>query len=904
MLVSGIASFLFLLLSALLLTPREAYSNGIDTLFFTYLNFSLLVIAGGYILSAINSLGTLNAWLCFIMLVFFPLYLRTPGKIKRCVIEISGLKKKILKNIQNNEYIFRDAPFVKAYFFILLSAFAVSFFLNFTGTIGLPGLKKGLAKDVVLRLEGPSKEEAAPVSVEIVSADDGAAGIEPYYLSPCEWRIDDRYIKKIRISIAEKFKNREIDLKIAIGENNYTAAFPEISEKWDLIRKYKKYHGSSDYENIITLQSREDTFGLNKTSLFTTGLINWPGDIEYIKILVMANMWLYMAVFTGVSMAFISLFFIMKVPLKIEISKGGPDAAKEAEGFYEVAGDGGLVLRGRLTIFEKYELWRKMNGGCFVLYMLAITFSFVTGITLINIVSLPQANWDILTYHLSRAAYYIQQSNLSYLDSNYWAQSVHPKISAIFNIYFLLAFMKNDSFTAFIQFSAYIISSVSVYGICRLIGINRISGLSSALVFSLLIQCIMQSSTSQNDMLIASYLAVSVYMILKFRECRMFNRLSAAIISVSIMLGIKTSAVLVLPPLLFLAAFYVRFENIVSALKAVLVSAIFIIIVTCPSGYIENYSIFGSLAGPAEVKTRHTMAGRSFEYIAGTGFKNALRFSFDFLSIDGFTDNEAFKNINRVLRFLPEKMIRAAGIELDDTSEMRPGSYFSYDKSPYANEDLSYFGIMGFAFILPIIVLSLLNYPRNKNAAIFSAAAALFFILQSYLTIYDSWRARQFIAMAVLAVPACGFYFERIGKNKILNRYIFFIVLLGCLSASSSVLFRKYQPLFSVYSMNYEGMRTRSGGSYYQTSRNFEAAVPEGASVAVALPQDNPEYLFFGKNMSRKLFPVNSFFNGLRPVPEHCGYLLFTGNVIKPEKSDVQLGVASFKKIYLRTLKL
>ena len=64
------------------------------------------------------------------------------------------------------------------------------------------------------------------------------------------------------------------------------------------------------------------------------------------------------------------------------------------------------------------------------------------------------------------------------------------------------------------------------------------------------------------------------------------------------------------------------------------------------------------------------------------------------------------------------------------------------------------------------------------------------------------------------------------------------------------------------------------------------------------------EYPLFGDGLTRRILPINSFQNGLKPIPKSAQYMLFSSDVISPQDSDVFLGHDRLAgDLYLRTLK-
>jgi hypothetical protein len=72
--------------------------------------------------------------------------------------------------------------------------------------------------------------------------------------------------------------------------------------------------------------------------------------------------------------------------------------------------------------------------------------------------------------------------------------------------------------------------------------------------------------------------------------------------------------------------------------------------------------------------------------------------------------------------------------------------------------------------------------------------------------------------------------------------------------------------------------------------------VPDTATVALGTINDDFEYPLFGKNLTRKLIPINPFERGLQPIPKEADYLFFAKSVIKPLPTDLRLGTDTLRK--------
>jgi hypothetical protein len=315
-----------------------------------------------------------------------------------------------------------------------------------------------------------------------------------------------------------------------------------------------------------------------------------------------------------------------------------------------------------------------------------------------------------------------------------------------------------------------------------------------------------------------------------------------------------------------------------------------------PAGYVENMRVYRHPIGTTYVRQLHAFEGEPLPYVLQNGTRNLLRFGMEFLSLDGLPAGGFFNTAQAWLRQWPQQLFDALHVDLQATQATR--SPFVYDKLPFSHEDMSYWGIFGFALILPIVALSLLGLIRAPGNWPLALATLFFVLAQSYSGPYDPWRGRYFIIMAVFAVPAIACCVRR--PYLPWRVYLTVIVLLGCLSAFTAVLGRSNDMPEEVYAMNRVQQLTRNRRNYTEPIRLFERIVPPGATVAVAFGEDTFEYPLFGEHLTRKLIPINSFLRGPQPIPAEADYLIYSENVYPDWKyKDIALG----EDWYLRNLK-
>jgi hypothetical protein len=557
-----------------------------------------------------------------------------------------------------------------------------------------------------------------------------------------------------------------------------------------------------------------------------------------------------------------------------------------------------------ITSFKDWYIKELSSFEKLLLTPLIFTVLLLGVTNLIIIIFSAPHNWDSMSYHLARVAYYLQHDNLNSFNANYWAQVIHPKNSTLLLLYTYLVSGKWENSTQLVQFASYWIAVCSIYLISKKAGNNKTQSIFAATVGALLTEWLLQATTTQNDMILTAYMGSIVYFLFAFREARKWKYLGLTALGIGLSIGTKASSLL---PLLsaVLVALYILFFNSKAELQHRFRD--FVILASCtllaccvfalPSGYVENYINFGNPIGPADVRTEHDFEGKHISDIAKNGTKNLIRYAFDFLSLDGLPSFGPVNQVQTSLRFLPRKIVNRLGIDLETSVAARVP--FDLQKLPVSHEDGSYWGIFGFGLVWIMVFLSLIGVIKSTDIRVLSLAAVLFLILQAYSGPYDPWRGRYFIICAIFAVPTISAAVQT--KNKFVFAYLLLVVWIGCISAVSAVAFRENsalittnyfdEPTRSIFTMNRLEQITSNRSDYYKPLAEFERLVPGNATVAVFLHLDSYEYPLFGEYLTRTIIPINSYFKGPQPIPSNADYLLYTKNEYPcPAANDLYLG--------------
>ncbi|MDH4177993.1 MAG: glycosyltransferase family 39 protein, partial [Thermoleophilia bacterium] len=122
--------------------------------------------------------------------------------------------------------------------------------------------------------------------------------------------------------------------------------------------------------------------------------------------------------------------------------------------------------------------------------------------------------WDSLTYHLARVGFWLQERSIGYVANPYDGRLNGNPPGAEIGVAYLLGLGHSDLLAGIVQFLAALACAVGVYGIARRLGLTATEGAFGGLLFLTLPIVLLQASTTQNDVVVASFLVAATYFLL------------------------------------------------------------------------------------------------------------------------------------------------------------------------------------------------------------------------------------------------------------------------------------------------------------------------------------------------------------------------------------------------------
>jgi hypothetical protein len=573
-------------------------------------------------------------------------------------------------------------------------------------------------------------------------------------------------------------------------------------------------------------------------------------------------------------------------------------------------------------LHEVYKSSSKTEKVAFLILLIA--FILLHGIQLAITYYTPPNEWDSMTGHLNRILYFLQNGSTKHFIGTNWNIDTYPKSFSSIQVYPFLMTNWNEHFFKLPNLSAYWIMFIGSYALLKRIQLSFISSVfcSSLVLFIPIV--VIQSTSTDTDIVLAAYLISLVYFLISFKYNQQAIYIYLSALTFSIALSHKITFVFSFIPIFILIIYIIRHTKFLnwknSTRHFILAHILFISIITLPTGYISNYIHYGHPIGP-KTATQHQSIERagSFSNLLRHGSRNFIRYQFDLLNLDGLRNIEPVEHVQKKIKPIFHKLDQGLnlGLEREVDFTIIP---FTFNRRFEFYNGTPIYGLFYFLFVLPALIYMFKK--RSDKIFKYFLVAYIFHVLAlSFTAAYDPWKGRYMLSSLVFLLPIVGNFlhqgalFQRshFGKSYLIVSAIF-ISLTGLTSIVYHIRalpFGAYgKP--SIFKLTRMDALTISRPDLSNAYTKFDKIVPQGATVALATINDDYEYPLWGNKFTRKLIPINPFEQGLQPIPVNAEYLFFAKSVIEPLPGDINLGTSHEIKLgvvvpaedyYLRKLK-
>ncbi|WP_303637820.1 hypothetical protein [Stenotrophomonas tuberculopleuritidis] len=559
--------------------------------------------------------------------------------------------------------------------------------------------------------------------------------------------------------------------------------------------------------------------------------------------------------------------------------------------------------RGDVVVQERYAA---LAARCPETVLLGAAFVLIALMQLAVIVAAAPHNTDSMTYHMSRVGYYLQHGNINAFESNFWAQLMHAKNSALSMTFITLVAQGWTNAAQLLQYVSWFVLGLCHFGISVRLGASHKAALIASLAGSLIVEVIMQATTTQDDLFITALAASFLYFGIGAIGQGSRREALLAAVAAGVAIGTKISAI----PLLMAAAvllvavtFHLRGSMGIFpwAKRVIVIGALGLIgclAFGLPAGYWENARVYASPLGDPAVLSSKSLGDHGQISQAELGLINAARFGLDFIDASGVPQSQASSAAVDAIRSVYIGAVQSAGIDLAHAPTLAPP--YDIARVPFAaHEDFSYWGPWGLLWFLPLGACALFTRRSWRMALLLVAAGAVFVAFQSFAGIYDPWRGRYFIQLVVFAAPLAALGWDGIHSRRWARALLIVSATLCCLASVNAVLDRHNSPWWKTLHMTWVQQVTRNTGEFERAFNEIEAEVPQDASIIVSLDQAYSEFPLFGPRLTRRLYPAPTMARMRELITAGVGDYIIFNQLLVPSEHDCALGAG----VYLRPLK-
>jgi hypothetical protein len=490
------------------------------------------------------------------------------------------------------------------------------------------------------------------------------------------------------------------------------------------------------------------------------------------------------------------------------------------------------------------------------------------------VVATPPTNWDSLVYHLPRAAQWLQHGSLGYVDAAPTARINSFPPNGEIEILYTFALAHGDWLAAAPQLLAELILLVTIFGTARALGFARSSAAFAALLFPTFSVVALESVSTQNDLIVASFVAAAAMYIIR----REPHEQALAGLAVGLALGTKFTAIFALLPIALLAIVALRRRAVTLALWSSAALAAF-----GAFSYVENLLETGTPLAATDLE--RFRAAPSLGGMTST----ALRVFYRFFDLSGYgpvypaavvalfvslvvamivrgLQKRTERGGRDVLLFaipvlsplwilLAALFMRAclSALNISVNGSGWTATPFHYRLNSVADEDISYFGPLGAALLVPLALIPTVNWLRGRRDAVRLVLGATLFLFVIELAVvykYNVWIGRFMTLPCALCAPLLALAYRR-------RWFAGGAVVVGVLSLTFAHSFNINKPAAlgatPIWSMTRSETVSVSSNTGPRASNAIESALRGRKRIGAVLGPEDPSFMLFGAGLRRKV---------------------------------------------------
>ena len=481
----------------------------------------------------------------------------------------------------------------------------------------------------------------------------------------------------------------------------------------------------------------------------------------------------------------------------------------------------------------------------------------------------PVNDWDALSYHLARAAFWKQEHGIAYIEGAADSRLNHNPPNASIGQLATMLLAGNDRYVAIPQLLAYAALVTCVAGLARRIGLGAKEATFAALAFATLPVIALQGSGGLNDLVVASFLGAAAYFALQAGRAP----LVLVALAIGLAVGTKFTGLIALPTLALVAVAGRPRRHwpglFLAAVVGLSIGSIWYVVNVVETGHIDGGAAdeFDQQAelGAMTVITALRLAV-GFVDMSGAPWKTSLLFlvgagalavvgllrlrrsrgsSLALLGAAALTASVvAFPLIFRLVI----RPVFKAGLVLDVPRESL--ERLSWALNTHAEPTVAWYGPLAAILLVAGLAATAVAWRRRQTTplAVALAVAPLALVVTLALTLtWDPWRGRFLVFGVALAAATWGFVLRW-------RPVAFATAAIGSTALFLSLANYQGKPLGlaepSIWSTHRWEAQTQISGPR-DVLRFVEENVPEDARIGISLTGNHHLHPYFGAKLSR-----------------------------------------------------
>jgi len=419
-------------------------------------------------------------------------------------------------------------------------------------------------------------------------------------------------------------------------------------------------------------------------------------------------------------------------------------------------------------------------GSWWVIGFCFLTILIISGITLFIALKSPPNNFDSMTYHMARVSHWIQNQNIQYYPTAIPRQNYSMPL-AEYGILHLQLLSQGDLYANLIQWISFLISIITSTLIAKDLKISRKGQWITGALAAALPMAILQSSSTQNDLVVSAFCLSFVYFLSRLTKNRKWENIIFAALSMGFALATKGTAYIFIAGSglgIGGAALIVKKWNQIKDLVFRYSIIILIGLILNTGIYLRNWNLYKH---PLITSNERTLVESVSPKIL---YANLVRNGAIHLS----------SPIEPANQFVEKSVSGLLGSEMDNPESTFQGSQFELSFS--INEDDAGNGLHLILITLAILILPWLKSDNKKELIIYEAALIFSILLFSLVFKWQPWGGRLQTPIFLLGCVGVGYLLERAFQREIILSSILIIFLI---SSTPFLLLNSIRPLLPLW---------------------------------------------------------------------------------------------------------